>query len=169
MPQDLGPKIARLIGDYRCLFTLALAIPHDCERRIVALGLVVKLDSLVKLLPRYRKQIRQQAGKAPEFAQFDQKVVTLENDHKTGLRAVRHSMAGHGLHLKPEDIGDFWICLGHTVCRILLDDLDEIDRLLVTLSLSDYPGAPAAPAIPTTLVGALSDPQALGLPTQPRT
>lgn len=168
MPVDLGVKVAHLIGDFWAVEALVGAIEHELERRIVARLGLIKLDALATLLPAYKNSVKRTRPGYPDLGKLEELAKQLARDHQGGIQAIRHSLAGHSLHLKPADIGEFWLFLKRSSFKILSDDLRGVDSALRAINPPDYPGARAAPPIPSTLPSAWRSDQLLGDPNKVR-
>ena len=168
MQTDIPAKVARLIGDFWAVSELANYIQHELEKRIVARLGLFKIDALSNLLPVYKNDLRSRYRGHGRIGELQSLVDQLRVDHDTGIRATRHSLAGHSLHLAPEQIGEGWLFLKKSSYGILSEDLREIDRVLLCIDATDYPGAEAAPPIPGNLRSYWSQPELLGDPEQVR-
>lgn len=168
MQTDIPAKVARLVGDFWAVSELANYIEHELEKRIVARLGLFKIDALSNLLPVYKNELRSRYRGHRKIEELQSLVDQLRVDHDTGIRATRHSLAGHSLHLCPEQIGEGWLFLKKSSYGILSEDLCEIDRVLLSIDSTDYPGASAAPPIPGNLRNHWSQPKLLGDPDQVR-
>lgn len=168
MQTDIPAKVARLIEDFWAVSELANYIEHELEKRIVARLGLFKIDALSNLLPVYRNDLRHRYRGHGRIGELQGLVDQLRVDHDTGIRATRHSLAGHSLHLAPEQIGEGWLFLKKSSYGILAEDLYEIDRVLLSIDSTDYPGAETAPPIPGNLRDHWSQSELLGDPDQVR-
>ena len=165
MPTDIPNKVARLIGDYWAVFSLVDAIEHELERRIVARLALMKLDALANILPVYKNILKSTSPSSLSIQKLENLNKQLVQDHQTGIKAIRHSLAGHGLHLPSTDIGDYWLFMKRSAFQILSDDLKEIDATLVNLDPTNYSAANQVLAVPRNLVDDWRNPEILGDPT----
>ena len=168
MWMDIPAKVARLIGDFWAIYKLANYIEHELEKRIVARLGLFKIDALSNLLPAYKNDLRSRYRRHREIGKLQSLVDQLRADHDTGIRATRDSLVGHSLHILPEQIGEEWLFLKKSAYNILSEDLCKIDRILLSIDLTDYPGAEAAPPIPGNLRSRWRQPNLLGDPEQTR-
>ena len=168
MQTDIPAKIARLIGDFWAVRELVNYIEHELEKRIVARLGLFKIDALSNLLPAYKNDLRSRYHGHRKIGELQRLVSQLRIDHDNGIRATRHSLVGHSLHLPPERIGEGWLFLKKSSYDILTGDLHEIDRLLSSIDTTGYPGAEAAPPIPGNLRIRWRQPELLGNPEKVR-
>lgn len=168
MQMDIPAKVARLIEDFWAITELVQYIEHELEKRIVARLGLFKMDALSKLLPPYKNDLRSRYHGHAKVGELQRLVTQLRIDHETGIQATRHSLAGHSLHLDPEQIGEGWLFLKKSSYDILAGDLREIDRVLLSIDPAGYPGAQAAPTIPGYIRDCWRQPELLGHPEQVR-
>ncbi len=168
MQTEIPAKIARLIGDFWAVAELVKYIEHELEKRIVARLGLFKIDALSNLLPVYKNDLKLRCRRCAKVRELQRLVYQLRTDHEEGIRAIRDSLAGHSLHLNPEQIGEFWLFLKKSSYDILSGDLFEIDRVISSIDSTDYPGAEPAPPIPVDLKDHWCYPELLGHPEQVR-
>lgn len=142
MATHLSGKISRLISDFWTISTLVDLIEHEMEKRIVARHGLVKIDSLLKLLPCYKNNLKADQSKCRlVIAKLELCIARLRNDYATsGLKIVRNAMIAHALQLDLRRISDTWLLLNKTVFSIISSDLRVIDNQLTLLDAS-YPRA----------------------------
>ena len=151
MQTDIAAKVARLIADFWAVAALVNYIEHELEKRIVARLGLFKIDALANLIPVYKNNLRSRYRGHPKIGELQRLVDQLRNDHEKGIKATRHSLAGHSLHLCPEQIGQGWLFLKKSSYEIISDDLTQIDGIISCIEPAGYPGADPAPPIPDYL------------------
>ena len=168
MQTDIPAKVARLIADFWAVAEFVNYIEHELEKRIVARLGLFKLDALSSLLPTYKNDLRSRYHGHADIGELHRLTSQLRIDHDNGIRQTRHSLAGHSLHLPPEQIGEGWLFLKKSSYDILAGDLHDIDRVLSSIDTTDYPGAEVVPSIPGDLQIRWRQPDLLGDPEQVR-
>lgn len=168
MKTDIPAKVARLIEDFWAVSKLVNYIEHELEKRIVARLGLFKFDALSSLLPAYKNDLTLRYRAHARIGELKQLISQMRIDHDNGIRATRHSLSGHSLHLSPEQIGEGWLFLKKSSYDILAGDLHDIDRVLSSIDTTGYPGAEAAPPIPGDLRSRWRQPDLLGDPEQVR-
>jgi hypothetical protein len=82
MALHLPGKVSRLISDFLTIERLADLIEHELEKRVVARHGLVKLDSLLELLPRLKNEMRQAlpANQRGRVADLERMIARLRKD-----------------------------------------------------------------------------------------
>lgn len=133
MARHLPGKVARLIGDFRTVHALVGLIEHELEKRMVARHGWVKLDSLVKLLPRLKNEIRNALPPQQKntVIGLEQLIARLSRDVTGGpIAEVRDAMSAHGLKLDLSTIDKAWRFMSKTTFGVLEAELGDIDAEL---------------------------------------
>ena len=168
MQSDIPPKIARLIGDFWAVAELTNYIEHELERRIVARLGLLKIDALSNLILVYKNNLRSRYHGHATMSELEPLVARLRIDHDKGIRAIRHSLVGHSLHLSPEQIEEGWLFPKKSSYDILSSDLIEIDKALCSIDATDYLGSEGVLPIPGDVKNSWRQPELLGDPEQIR-
>ena len=156
MAKHLPGKVARIISDFLTIGELTTLIEHEMEKRVVARHGLVKLDALLKLIPRLKNEIRDTLppGQKKDVLALEGLIKRLRQDlENSDFETGRDAMAAHALRLDLMRIVDTWKCMGETTFGVLVGDLQEIDTELRRLSTAHpkilaYPGASASSVDP---------------------
>ena len=167
MARHLPGKVSRLIGDIRTLIALCELIEHELEKRIVARHIVVKLDSLLELVPRYKNELRRLRG--PQTVRMLEELLhRLRQDYeRSDLPVIRDAMSAHSLKLDMHLMMDAISYAGQTVLTILTDDIEKIEAELKIIVGLDHIAAGQA-QIDDAWKEFWREDNCLGDPTRPR-
>lgn len=168
MAKHLLGKTSRLIGDFLTIVELTDFIDHEMEKRIVARHGLVKIDAILKIVPRLKNEIKHQLPNGSvAVEQLELLLSRLRNDYEaSGLEVGRDAMSAHALHLDLRRIVDTWSFMNKTVFGVLASDLREIDAELSQLD-TNYPRA-ATPLLDQSWKAAWLSEGLLGSPSHPR-
>ncbi len=147
MSKHLPGKVAKLIGDFRTLGSLVDLIEHEMEKRIVARHALVKLDALLKLVARYKNELRTSLhkGRSAPVANLEALISRLRRDYEgSDMETARDAMTAHALKLDLMRLVETWQVMGQTIFGVLASDLDEIDAELANVAGASHVAAGSA-------------------------